>query len=158
MKQPFTTFAAILLSLCVASCDSSAGAGCLATEERIALDADSSQHLTEKHREMLICAGWLDYVERHVCTIEYVDRVTSETDGTEVVGRAVCSDATIIVARQWMDKPIGPFEATVTIVHEAAHLADACEHGEEPALEAEQAYINDFDGRACANLITREGR
>ncbi len=107
---------------------------------------------------MLVCAGWLDYVERHVCTIEYVDRVSSETDGKEVVGRAVCSDATIIVARQWMDKPIGPFEATVTIVHEAAHLADACEHGEEPALEAEQAYINDFDGRACANLITREGR
>ena len=67
MKVPYKIFAAIILSLCIASCDGT-GEDCgVATE------------LKEHHRELLTCAGWLDYVERNVCTIEYVEQITSET-------------------------------------------------------------------------------
>ena len=35
------------------------------------------------------------------------------------------------------------------IVHEAAHLADNCENGEEPALEAERAFLEAYNNGDC---------
>lgn len=147
MKRSYPTFVAGILTLCIASCETT-GADCGGATE-----------LKKNHRELLTCAGWLDYVDRTVCTIEYVDRITPETTDQEVLGRAFCGDDKILVATQEVgvlgrDEPLNPFEITATIVHEAAHLADDCQNGEAPAREAEQAYFKDFDSRECI-ILTR---
>jgi len=147
MKRSYPTFVAVILTLCMASCETT-GADCGGITE-----------LKESHRERLTCAGWLDYVDRNVCTIEYVDRITPETTDREVLGRAFCGDDKIVVATQEVgilgrNEPLNPFEITATIVHEAAHLADDCQNGEAPAIEAEQAYFKAFDSKECI-ILTR---
>ena len=37
------------------------------------------------------------------------------------------------------------------IVHEAAHLADNCQNGEKPALEAERAFLLAYNFSDCGN-------
>ena len=137
MKRSYPTFVAVILTLCIASCETT-GADCGGTTE-----------LKKNHRELLTCAGWLDYV----------DRITPETTDREVLGRAFCSDDKILVATQKVgvlgrDEPLNPHEITATIVHEAAHLADDCQNGEAPAIEAEQAYFKAFDSKECI-ILTR---
>ncbi len=143
MKRSYPTFVAVILTLCIASCEAP-GAECGGATE-----------LKENHREILACTGWLDYVERNVCTIEYVDRIPPETTGRDVLGRAFCGADKILVATKKVgtvrrDQSLNPLEITLTIVHEAAHLADDCQNGEAPALEAGQAYGKVlFDSREC---------
>ena len=101
------------------------------------------------HAARLACVGWLDYVETHVCRIDYRDVVPPEQPNTAIYGEAHCHDGSITIARRRPDargriEQISTREQLRTIVHEAAHLEDACRHGEPPAVAAENAFSTDY--------------
>ncbi len=39
------------------------------------------------HAEQLACVGWLGYVERHICRIDYVDIIPPEQHNTAIKAR-----------------------------------------------------------------------
>lgn len=116
-----------------------------------------AQNLEEEHKELLACAGWLEYVEEHVCQIDYVPVIRSEPTDFQVFGRSNCLTGTITVATldtQGASPTPRPFPIEViirTIVHEASHLADECAPGEEEAFRTEEVFLEDL----CLNLQDR---
>ena len=61
------------------------------------------------------------------------------------MGQAFCAECKIRIAVLRLNLPgamirRSDIEIARLIVHEAAHLADNCENGEEPALAAERAF------------------
>ncbi|GIV60177.1 MAG: hypothetical protein KatS3mg043_1266 [Rhodothermaceae bacterium] len=105
--------------------------------------------LQEVHAELLACAGWLDFVTANVCTVEYTLAIPATRQNIHVLGRTFCAEGRILVATAGPRKglnlpPLSPVEVVTTIVHEAAHLADACLNGEPPALAAEEAFREDL--------------
>ncbi|MCH8022056.1 hypothetical protein IH785_19740 [candidate division KSB1 bacterium] len=96
---------------------------------------------------LLSCDGWLSFVIDNVSEIEFVD-VSSfpSSSGETIVGQAFCAECKIRIAVLRLNLPGAmirrtDLEIARIIVHEAAHLADNCENGEEPALEAERAFL-----------------
>ena len=95
---------------------------------------------------ILSCDGWLSFVIDNVSEIEFVD-VSSfpSSSGETILGQAFCAECKIRIAVLRLNLPgamirRSDLEIARLIVHEAAHLADNCENGEEPALEAERAF------------------
>ncbi len=143
----------VLLLVAVAACD-------LARSEEPACSAAGD--LDAAHAEILACAGWLAYVAEHVCRVEYVNVIPAEASTSKIYGRAFCDERRIVVATQEIApifRAASPLEMAVTIVHEATHLHDDCQHGEAPALAAEAAFQADLCSRikagaaGCENLL-----
>ena len=95
---------------------------------------------------ILSCDGWLSFVIDNVSEIEFVD-VSSfpSSSGETILGQAFCAECKIRIAVLRLNLPgamirRSDLEIARLIVHEAAHLADNCENGEEPALAAERAF------------------
>ena len=70
------------------------------------------------------------------------------------MGQAFCAECKIRIAVFERNLPgamikRSDLDIARLIVHEAAHLADNCEHGEEPALEAERAFLEAYNGGDC---------
>ena len=104
---------------------------------------------------ILSCAGWLDFVINNVSEIEFVNvsSLPSSSPGI-VLGQAFCGACEIRIAvleRGFPGAIIKRSDLDIArlIVHEAAHLADNCEDGEEPALEAERAFLEAYNSGAC---------
>ena len=107
-----------------------------------------------EHKAVLACSGWLNYVEEHVCSIDYVSSIPPEQPNTKIYGRANCADATIIVSTIATDPifvPIPESEVAATMVHEAAHLEDNCRDRETEAIKAEKKFFLDL----CQNINAR---
>jgi len=133
-----------LLFLAMASCS---------LEQKDEVNCRGADGLAEEHAAILACAGWLNYVKEHVCTVEYVNIIPDENPDIKVYGRATCSEAKILVtntARVMLLGLIEQIKVATTIVHEAAHLEDQCRAGEEPAVEAEDAFLVDLCTKARA--------
>ena len=122
----------LLLVLALASCDLS---------QSDAPDCSGAVGLRQEHADLLACAGWLEYVEERVCTVDYVDIIPTEQPNTRIFGQAFCDEGRIEVAlMENVLKAIDPAEVAVTIVHEAAHQEDRCRDREGPAVQAEIAF------------------
>ena len=105
---------------------------------------------------ILDCAGWLDFVIENVTDIEFVNAAALEFEGQEVLGLAFCAECkiSIPVLEEAASGKLGrrsDLDIARLIVHEAAHLADDCRNGETPALEAERAFLVDFNFGNCRN-------
>jgi len=105
---------------------------------------------------ILDCAGWLDFIIENVTEIEFVNASALEFEGEEVLGLAFCSECkiSIPVLEKAASGELGrrsDLDIARLIVHEAAHLADDCRNGETPALEAERAFLVDFNFGNCRN-------
>ncbi len=104
---------------------------------------------------ILSCDGWLSFVIDNVSEIEFVDIYSfPSSSGETIVGQAFCDECKIRIAVLRLNLPgamvrRSDLEIARIIVHEAAHLADNCEHGEEPALEAEQAFLEAYNNGGC---------
>lgn len=89
----------------------------------------------------------LSFVIDNVSEIEFVDEYSLPSSSREtIVGQAFCAECKIRIAVLERNLPFAmirrsDLEIARLIVHEAAHLADNCENGEEPALEAERALL-----------------
>jgi len=96
---------------------------------------------------ILSCDGWLSFVIDNVSEIEFVDVYSlPSSSGETIVGQAFCAECKIRIAVLRLNLPgamirRSDIEIARLIVHEAGHLADNCENGEEPALEAEAAFL-----------------
>ena len=96
---------------------------------------------------ILNCDGWLDFVIDNVSEIEFVEVSSLPSSSGEIVlGQAFCAECKIRIAVLERNLPgamirRSDLDIARLIVHEAAHLADNCENGEEPALEAERAFL-----------------
>jgi len=96
---------------------------------------------------ILSCDGWLSFVIDNVSEIEFVDVSSFPSSSGEIVlGQAFCAACKIRIAvleRNLQGAIIRRSDLDIArlIVHEAAHLADNCENGEEPALKAERAFL-----------------
>ena len=101
--------------------------------------------LQEAHRTVLACAGWLAYVELHVQSLSYVDSNTFAAQEQNVAGSASCQTGQITVATGERNA----FKIARILVHEAAHLADGCQNGEQPAVRAEIGFQEDFASQNC---------
>ncbi len=101
-------------------------------------------------KRVLGCAGWLDYVIDNVAEIQFVNVSSFPLEEKTVLGQAFCSLCMIRISTlEKINIPEAIIERRVTdiarlIVHEAAHLADKCENGEAPALQAEKSFLDDF--------------
>ncbi|GEM_PF-6514146 len=108
-----------------------------------------ANNLQAEHEALLVCAGWLGFVEANVCAVEYVAVIPAEKKNTKILGRAFCDADNILVAttgeRQgFVFPPLPAVEIATTVVHETAHLVDGCASGEAPALAAEEAFLADL--------------
>ncbi|MEM1096033.1 MAG: hypothetical protein AAGJ10_15650 [Bacteroidota bacterium] len=110
-----------------------------------------AEALDPVHAAVLECAGWLDYVEQNVSTIDYIDAAefASPTDPT-VIGTATCGRCAIAIATK---RPL--LEVLGTIVHEATHLEDECDNGEYPAIFNQQQFVLDYRDNSCFDLPSR---
>ena len=104
---------------------------------------------------ILSCAGWLDFVINNVSEIEFVNvsSLPSSSPGI-VLGQAFCAVCEIRIAVLEGNLPgaikkRSDLDIARLIVHEAAHLADNCEGGEEPSLEAERAFLEAYNSGGC---------
>ncbi|MCH8957563.1 hypothetical protein IIA28_19955 [candidate division KSB1 bacterium] len=104
---------------------------------------------------ILSCAGWLDFVINNVSEIEFVNvsSLPSSSPGI-VLAQAFCGACEIRIAVLEGNLPgavtrRSDLDIARLIVHEAAHLADNCENGEEPALEAERAFLEAYNNGDC---------
>ena len=104
---------------------------------------------------ILSCDGWLSFVIDNVSEIEFVDVYSlPSSSGEIIVGQAFCAECKIRIAVLSLNLPFAmirrsDIEIARLIVHEAAHLADNCEGGEEPALEAERAFLETYNSGGC---------
>ena len=104
---------------------------------------------------ILSCAGWLEYVTNNVREIEFVDVTSLPSSSPGIVeGQAFCGACEIRIA--FLDRNSqgaivqrSDLDLARLIVHEAAHLADNCENGEEPAIEAANAFQEAYNSGAC---------
>ncbi len=94
--------------------------------------------------QILACAGWLDYVESNVSTIEYLPVERFPSEGQMASGNAICGRCKITIATIHTSLDIA-----AAIVHEAAHLEDDCQNGEYPAIRQEQSFRIDYRERSC---------
>ncbi|MDQ7083970.1 MAG: hypothetical protein Q9M36_03160 [Sulfurovum sp.] len=105
-------------------------------------DVSGASDLRSEHEEILIVAGWYDYVHDNIDKIKYKNVELLDHD-SPAIGLAHCeggSSCYIQVATQ--DR--SALNITRIIVHEAAHLKDNCEHGEEPAEKAGSEFLKDY--------------
>ena len=104
---------------------------------------------------ILSCAGWLDFVINNVSEIEFVNVSSLPSSSAGIVlGQAFCAVCEIRIAVLEGNLPgaikkRSDLDIARLIVHEAAHLADNCEDGEEPSLEAERAFLEAYNSGAC---------
>ena len=104
---------------------------------------------------ILSCAGWLDFVINNVSEIEFVNVSSLPSSSAGIVlGQAFCAVCEIRIAVLEGNLPgaikkRSDLDIARLIVHEAAHLADNCEDGEEPALEAERAFLEAYNSGDC---------
>ena len=104
---------------------------------------------------ILSCDGWLDFVINNVSEIEFVNVSSFPSSSGEIVlGQAFCAACKIRIAVLERNLPgamikRSDLDIARLIVHEAAHLADNCEHGEEPAIEAERAFLEAYNCGDC---------
>ena len=97
----------------------------------------------------------LSFVIDNVSEIEFVDEYSLPSSSREtIVGQAFCAECKIRIAVLERNLPFAmirrsDLEIARLIVHEAAHLADNCKNGEEPALEAERAFLEAYNNGDC---------
>lgn len=96
-----------------------------------------AENLTKEHRNLLEVAGWLKFVEDNVGRVNYID---ADRVHDNAIGTAECGSCVINIATRDMT-PVG---IAGVIVHEAAHLADKCENGEDPARKAASQFHEDY--------------
>ena len=116
-----------------------------------------AENLLFEHREALACAGWDDFVLDHAGRIEYREVIALEGSEQHATGRAFCRSCRVEIALLEPAGSVGagvrrrsPVEIASVIVHEAAHLLDECANGEEPAEQAEAAFLRDYYERVTA--------
>ena len=105
---------------------------------------------------ILSCDGWLDFVINNVSEIDFVNVSSFQVDGEEVIGLAFCTLCkiripTLTKISSGETEKRSDVDLARLIVHEAAHLADNCTNGEEPALEAERAFLLAYNFGNCSN-------
>jgi len=110
-----------------------------------------AEALDPVHAAVLECAGWLDYVEANVSTVEYIDasQFASPTNPT-VIGTATCGRCAIVIATK---RPI--LDVLTTIVHEASHLEDGCDNGEYPAIFNHEQFVLDYRANSCVDVLSQ---
>ena len=128
----------LLLSLMLTSCKQ--------TPQEPAKCGEVAPSFSSELEIILSCDGWLDFVIDNVSEIEFVDVSSLPSSSGEIVlGQAFCAACKIRIAvleRNLQGAIIRRSDLDIArlVVHEAAHLADNCENGEEPALKAERDY------------------
>lgn len=134
MKKLFFVFVVLLTS----SCDTGEVANNLTSGGDSCEQKSGAKNLKSEHREILKVAGWLDFVEKNVGVINYMD---NELVAENAIGRAYCGKCYTDIATKNRDA-VG---IVATIVHEAGHLADECKNGEEPAVKAHKQFYEDYE-------------
>jgi hypothetical protein len=109
-------------------------------------DCGGAEGLDPEHAQTLECAGWLDLVVSNVTEVIYLDVESFQSNGIDALGAARCRSCVVSVAR----KGHSSFEVAQTLVHEATHLRDDCDHGELLAELAEIEFEADYRANACS--------
>lgn len=109
-------------------------------------DSSGNLNIPAEHCEILECAGFDDYVKKHIRCTFFIDDLRDE-EGKSVYGLADCNcDDIYVNLGHTIYHIIGECQ---TIIHETAHLERICENDEDYSLHKAWEFDNNLAVNNC---------